>query len=537
MNRTLLLALASAAVCGEAFAQSNSRGPGYDAALSNISSPRAYGRRGAAHPGGEVGLAFQNQLCNPGSIPIEWRAPMLADHPFFSFMVARLDATRIVQVSDWSYCKHAFLSLNSPSTCGGSCVQPPAGGSQLGVRCSDIYSNGNNGDRNYLGPPEEIDPWLGNWRPVGSYFDRGDPDVGVPGNTDGARSTINVGTDAVKNRVTVRENEVLGVPSGNLFFQIQVVCQGEPASNRANNTMSRPFNLTWNGTAWSANTTGLPAATTGTILTRWPGAQIDSAGNGNDDGRFLIASKITGPVNGLWHYEYAVLNLDNHRGGAGFRLPVCPTARVQNLGFRDIDTNALNNWTATVGNGEIAWTAPSTNPQNWNMLFNFWFDSDAAPSSGSATIDQARIGAGALSFAVPTQVPGLQHGVYTGIGCGAPGLELRANGVPSAGNTGFAIDMVGAPNMGALVFYSFAGGNVPVAPGCTQWLDTGLIGAHGFMLLDGSGNSSIPLGVPVGFAPLDLHWQAATILPSGPLFGSYGLSNGLLVRLAGSTCQ
>jgi hypothetical protein len=536
MHRSSLLLVATLVATADLSAQSNSRGTSYDGALSNISSPRAWGRRGAAHPNGEVGVSFQNQLCNPGTVPIEWRAPMLQDHPFFSFLVVRLQNDRLIQVSDWSFCKHAFLSLNSPSSCGGTCVQPPAGSAQLGVRCSDIYSNGNNADRNYLGPPAEIDPWLGNWNPVGSYFDRGFPDVGAPGNSNGARSTITP-TDAVMNRVTIQEADVLGAPSGSLFFQIQVIHQGEPASNRDNNVMSRPFNLNWSGTSWSASTTGLPTATLGTALTRWPGAQIDMAGNGNDDGRFQIACKVTGPTNGLWHYEYAVLNLDNHRGGAAFRLPVCSTGRVLNLGFRDIDKNALNDWTVTVGNGEIAWQAAAGNAHNWNQLFNFWFDSDVGPVAGQATIDQARVGPGALSFAVPTQVPGLQHGVYLGDGCGTPGLELRSNGVPSAGNSSFAIDVFGAPNTGLFAFFSWATTALPVAPGCTQWLDTGVLGTHGFLLTDGSGRASIPLGVPAGFAPADLNWQAATLQTGGPLFGSFGLSNGLKVRLAGPTCQ
>ena len=535
MTRTTCILLAATAICGDLLAQSNSRGPGYNGALYDISSPRAWGRRGTTYPGGEVGVSFQNGLCNPGSMTIEWRAPMLEDHPKFSFMVARLQNDRVIQVSDWSYCKHAFLSLNDPGTCG-TCTNT-ASAQQMYVGCSDVYGNGNNGDRNYLGPPAEIDPWLGTWNHTGSYFDQGDPNVGAPGNNDGARSTINTNSDPVKNRVTIKEADLQAIASGSLFFQIQVIHQGEPAVNRDNNIMSRPFNLNWSGTAWSANTTGLSGATHGSLLTRWPGAQLDTAGNGNDDGRFLVASKVTGPVNGRWHYEYAVHNLDNSRGGATFRLPVCSTGAVENLGFRDIDQNLLNDWTATVASGEIAWSAPANNPQNWNMLFNFWFDSDVAPIAGSASIDQARIGAGALTVAVPTQVPGLQPSVYLGAGCGTPAVDLRANGIANAGNAAFAIEVTSAPATGVFAFYSFAPANVLVAPGCTQFLDSGSLGTHGFLLTDGSGRASIPLGVPAGFAPTDLFWQAASLQTGGPIFGEFGLSNGLQVRLAGTGCQ
>jgi hypothetical protein len=534
MSRTSCLLLAVAAICGDLLAQSNSRGPGYNGALYTVGSATYYGRRGSGYPNGEVGVAFMNGLCNPGSIVIEWRAPMLPDHPKFGFMTAKLQNDRMIQISDWSYCKHAFLSLNDPGSCG-TC-QNTASANQMYIGCSDVYSAGNNASRDYLGPPEEIDPWLATWNPIGSYFDRGDPDVGPPNNTNGVRNTINVGTDNVKNRVTMKEADLVGAANGSLFFQIHVLHEGEPAINRGNNIMSRGFHLNWTGSTWQA-TTATAGATHGSLLTRWPGATITMGGNGNDDGRFEIAVKVTGPTNGLWHYEYAVHNVDNARGGASLHIPVCSTGRVQNLGFRDIDQNALNEWIGTFSGGEVVWTAPANNPHNWNQLLNFWFDSDVAPAAGTATIDQARIGAGALAVAVPTTVPGLQHGVWLGNGCGAPPLELRANGVPSAGNASFAIDVIGAPATGLFAFFSFGAGNVTLAPGCTQWLDATLLGTHGFLMTDGAGLASIPLGVPAGFAPMDLRWQAASLITGGPIYSTFGLSNGLLVRLAGSTCQ
>lgn len=532
MMRTLLFTCALAAAIGDLAAQANSRGPGYDAQLSEISNARAWGRRGAAYPNGEVGVSFQNQLCNPGTMNIEWRAPMLPDHPKFGFLVVRAVDGRLVQVSDWSYCKHAFYALSSPSVCGGTCQS--TNGSQLGVSCSDIYSNSNNASRTYLGPPAEIDPWLGTWNPVGSYFDVGDPQSGL-GPADGVRSLSTSGFDSVKNRVTIREQDLVGATSGSLFFQIFVICEGEPVANRGDNIRSRPFNLNWSGTSWSASTTG--TSTYGSVLSRWTGAQLGMGQNGNDDGRFEVAVKVSGPVDGKWRYEYAVLNIDNSRGGATFRLPVCDGASVTNLGFRDIDQDPLNNWTASVANGEIVWSAPAGNPHNWNQLFNFWFDSDVAPVAGAATIDQARMGAGALSLTVPTQVPGLQPAVNLGAGCATPSLTLVANGVPSAGNTAFGLNVLGAPNTGLFAFYSFGGANSVLAPGCTQFLSNATVGTHGFLFTDAAGRATIPLGVPAGFAPTDLYWQAAQLEANGPLFGTLGLSNGLLVRLSGTGCR
>jgi hypothetical protein len=551
MTRLPCLALATAALVADLSAQSNERGAGYNGALANISSATYWGRRGAAYPGGEIGVSFQNQLCNPGSIPVEWRSPgsnigntIQTDHPKFGFLVAREVNGRLVQISDWSYCKHAFLSLNSSSVspCLGGCQQPPAGGAQLGIACSDIYSASNNASRTYLGPPAEINPWLGTWSAVGSYFDIGDPaQAGYPATADGLRSLSTSGFDSVKNRVTIREAAIQGGVTSGLFFQIHVIHEGERVENRGNNIMSRPFGLTWTGTTWTASTSG--SATYGSILSRWTGATVTTGSNGGTgtlsdaDGRFAVAVKVTGPVDGLWHYEYLVHNIDNHRGGASFSLPVCPSGRVQNIGFRDIDQNALNDWTSSFSGGQLTWSAPVSNPHNWNTLYNFWFDSDVAPAPGNATIDQARVGPGALSVTVPTTVPGLQPAVWLGAGCGTPATTLAVNAVPAAGNATFALEIDSGATTPVLLLYSMTGGLTNLAPGCDAYLDLLTYGTVGLYLTDAAGTASVPIPVHPAQLPQDLVFQAASLIPNPPLFGLVGLSNGLQVRFASTGCN
>jgi hypothetical protein len=552
MMRTTCLSLAVAAVCTTAHAQTNERGAGYDGALANISSATYNGRRGAAYPGGEMAVTFQNQLCNPGSIPVEWRSPggnigatIQSDHPKFGFLVAREVNGRLVQISDWSYCKHAFLSLNSPSVspCLGGCVQPPASGAQLGVRCSDIYSAGNNGTRTYLGPPAEINPWLGTWPAIGNYFDVGDPaQAGYPLPADGVRSLSTSGFDSVKNRVTIREAEIQGGVASGLFFQIHVIHEGERVENRGNNIMSRPFSLNWTGSTWQASTSGTAAY--GTIMNRWTGATIGYGSNGGTgtladaDGRFAVAAKVSGPVNGFWHYEYVVHNIDNHRGGATFSLPVCAQGRVQNIGFRDIDTDAGNNWTASFAGGQLTWSAPATNPHNWNTLYNFWFDSDVAPTPGNATIDQARVGPGALSLTVSTTVPGQLPAIWLGDGCGAPVSTLAVNGVPDAGNANFALELTSSPSTFVLLGWSSTSGSTVLAPGCTAYLDLATFGVVGLYLTDANGRVDAPIPVNPLSPPTNLTFQGAPLLATAPpVFDLFGLTNGLTVRFASSGCQ
>jgi hypothetical protein len=331
--------------------------------------------------------------------------------------------------------------------------------------------------------------------------------------------------------VTIKEADLLNVTTG-LYFMIHLIHEGEPGTNRNDNTMSRPFGLSWNGSAWTASTSG--SATHGSILTRWTGSTLSTGQNGTDDGRFAVAVRVTPSGAGSSHYEYAVHNIDNARGGATFRIPVCPSARVLGAGFRDIDSNALNDWTVSVGNGEIVWTAPSTNPQNWNSIFNFWFDCDAAPVAGNVTIDQARIGPGGLNVTVATQVPGNLPNVYLGAGCGS--AQLFANGAATVPNPAFALQIQASPNVSAIAFFSTGTANVQLSGSCFQYLDSAGLGTYGILTTNPAGQASIPLPIPATLLPGDLNWQVVTLVSGGPLFGSMALSNGLKVRIAGTGC-
>ena len=390
---------------------------GLDGRLAVVDNLDYYGRRGAAFPNGEAGMAMLNEMCNPGSVVIPWQAAMQPNHPKFGFLIVRESNGRMEQISDRSYCKHAFVSTNYSGPCG-TC-QNPGTGSVMGINCADTYGSGNNADRNWLGPADEIDPWLGTWNPVGSYFDRGDPDVGPPGNNNGARSPSYSGPDEVKNRVTVKEQDLL-VPGANYFYGIHLVHQGESVSNRGDNLASRGFTPSGSASGWTFANNQV-GQVWGSILQHWQGAMLDSGGNGTDDGRFFVAVKATSLGGGQFHYEYAVHNVDNSRGGASFRVPVDPSAVVTNFSFGDIDDNALNNWVgARVGN-EVVFTAPAGNPLNWNTIYNFGFDCNVAPGGGLVVLDEARVGPGALSVSVLSQIPG-----------GVPVASVSSVGTPCA---------------------------------------------------------------------------------------------------------
>lgn len=417
-TRLLVGALCVAPVLAQANAV-----PGTDVQIYDVTDIAYYGRQGAAYPNGEAGFMVGHSHCNRGTVNVPWVATngsvMVDTYPRIAFLLARESGGRMVQISGQGHSKHSTIAFNFSN---GPCVPCTAsGGPFFFIGCSDTYSSGINSSQFYLGPNHEIDPWLGTWNPLGSYFDAGDPAVAGAAATDGVRSltgSMVSAFGAVKNRIVVREQELLA--GAQYYAQTQLVIVGEPVGARGNNQCNRPVSITGAGGGWSCAATG--ASAFGSVLTRWSGANWDLGGNGADDGRFLVASKVTNPAAGSWHYEYAVQNVDNSRAGATIRIPVDPSATIAGVGFRDVDGNALNDWTWTRTATELVFAAPAGNALEWNTFYNVWFDCSVAPGYGAVKVDQARVGPGNLTVDVLSEVPGGQpvaRKESVGSSCGA----------------------------------------------------------------------------------------------------------------------
>ncbi len=536
MSARSALIVALSGVCGAAVAQSNTS-PGLDLRLLDTWSIAAFQRAGA-YPNGVSAIGAWTTCCNPGSVAIQFQAAMNPNHGFIHYIVAREDNGRLEQVSGWSYVKHTFGSNNDNSPCG-SCAGPGRF-SWVEVGCSDTYANSQAVDHFNLGPPEEVDPWLGLWVPQCSYFDHGDPVVGPAQACDSVRSLThtqaNVLNQGVRHQVQVHDAD-LAVPGANYYWQAGYIVPMEGDAVRNDNIGSRQFFPSWGGNGWnmSDGASMLP----GTILQRWNGAVITSSTNGNDDGRCYVAVKVTGPTNGLYHYEYAIHNRDNNRGIGAFHLPVCPDAQVSGIGFHDIDQDPLNQWVGAKVGSEIVWSTVG-NPLRWNSLFNFWFDSDAAPVSGSTlSLDQFDFGPGALTFNVSGTAPlGLYH-ENLGPGCGsATPPVLFASGSPlraTIGNASYVLRSSNNP-AGAMVGFvlTTTPGTTQLGGGCALYSASWAGVLSPFMSsADASGAATMPLPIPnsTAFEGLNLDFQAANIRSGGAYLGAFDLSNGLRVRI------
>lgn len=409
------------------------------------------------HVGSTTAISMSTTACNPGSVIGRWFAAPNNDHPFISQMYCRLHDGRFEQISEWSYVKHSFASTNSPGCVGlGSCVDPN-NFQLLGLNCSDTYGASLNGDRDDLGPPGEINGWTGDWDFFGSHLD-----VGYPPTTPDGRTTTVSPVDSLQFRVHIDDTKLTD-PGARFFAMCHYLHKYEPEDVRENNMSSREIRIS---APPASNTSSISPIQFGTVLQRYDGARLESAANEvggvAHDGRFYVASSVTQNPNGTFHYEFAI---DNHGGNAELRIPLCSTATLANAGFKDIDSNGSNDWAISRQGNELIFAAPIDNAQRWNTIYNFWFDSDAAPGDGAVTIYQGNINPGANgTVTVAADVPGVVREFDRGGRCGGSS-ELSANGPAVIPNPQFVLQASNVPQGAfATLHVNFSGASTAAPP-------------------------------------------------------------------------
>jgi hypothetical protein len=528
-----------------------------DGSLGLLGSSLAYQGRVGTYPSGHVRLSMATTSCNPGQVNLPWLPASDLRHPYIAFLIARLDpgAARLTQISHRSYLKHGFFALsnNQCSTC-----QCGSGGSGdwLGVGCSDTYSTSNNAGN--LAPADDINPWTGVWtpnsQPTGGQSQcprMTDADLTVAGASYyycaqyvfPSWTQTSIGASCTSGGSPIPQPAT--APTGFLC---------EPDANRENNLASRQMTISYSG-GGTATFTTTGSQLQGSVLNRWTGATVTSNTNGNpvtgpSDGRIYVAVKVTQITNGRFHWEFAVHNRDNKGGVGVFRIPSCAGANVTNVGFHDVDVpaDASNDWTFANTGTELTWTAPAGNSLRWNMLFNFWFDSDAGPVAGDATIDQATVVGGVNpSFTIPTTVPTGLFNVNLGPGCSSGGpLSLYTTGTPpraTLGNATFGLQCAGLGAGNTVDLYaSFTPGTYGALSPCLVYLGPDLSTAQLFAstVASGFGVASYAASVPndPGIEGLNVQVQCVEWAPGGALAGAVNLSNGLQIRVgnAVSSC-
>lgn len=330
--------------------------------------------------GGIEAFAIGTTSCNIGDTVLLWEAN-INQHPVIGQSIFRLKNGRFEHVGQ-SWLKHGFLALTQ-NECGCGC-QNPGNGQRLGIGCSDPYNAGLNGTQDGLGPKFEVNAFTGEYPYPAT-------DISQTGNSIYKRV-----------QVAITDLEDTTTTSTRYFAEGHYVTPDDSAANNQDNNASyRELRITGSGSTWSASFTGMPATQREQPAIRaWQ--DTDPTVEERDvripgEGLVIVAAKVTGPSGGFWTYEYAVQNLNSDRSIGSFRVPIDPTATVQNIGFHDVAYHSGEpfdgtDWPGVFENGGVSWktvdyvTNPNANALRFSTLYNFRFQANVGPQPGGTEV-------------------------------------------------------------------------------------------------------------------------------------------------------
>jgi hypothetical protein len=348
-------------------------------------------------------LALGTVACNIGTTWVNWTGTSnqhpVIDNNLYKYAMVN-GASRFEQVG-MSWLKPATFALSDTLCCTGCQVTD---GSHLGIHCADPRSAPDNGSQSTLAPRWQVN----------------------------AASGVNVTPSAnppysgtVARRCQVRISDLQNTSASVRFFgEAQYVAQDDAAAGNANNNASyREVDVSGSGSAWSfALLPTSPVVREEPAIHAWQAlepdvqlANVDIPG----DGRLVLAWKVTDLGGGTWHYEYALFNLNSDLAIRALSVPKLASVSASNLGFHDIayhdgdgpgdvDFDGTD-WPASVGAASIDWATatfaqnPNANALRWGTLYNFRFDADVPPTSGTLTLSTFKT---AGSVGVQADVPG-----------------------------------------------------------------------------------------------------------------------------------
>jgi hypothetical protein len=365
--------------------------------------------------GTQVGLGVGTTICNAGNVPMDYFRLPDASHPVIPQNLYRMSGgsnnnDRFEQIGQ-AWVKHAF-GPSEDNDCGFGCT-PPGNGTHLGAGCADTYLAKQNAfqddtDFGAMGSRAWINPFTGNF-PVNPR----------PENHTGH---VHTGTS---HRLLVEDNDLNPTmnPGATYYAEVQYLgpqeyawCQTHPGQcNMYNNASYRQYSV--NGTTSFTFAPVGPTVRMTAAINAWTGATITPIEpEPGVDGRGFIAYKVTNPSAGIWHYEYAIYNMNLDRAIQFFTLPLGCGITVSNIGFHappnhpgfpndgTLEDAGFSNaaWSSTQTASALSWSSQTfaqnqnANAIRWGTLYNFRFDADQPPQATNAMIGFFKTGSPVL---------------------------------------------------------------------------------------------------------------------------------------------
>ncbi len=315
----------------------------------------------------------QFQPASPSLYPHEPRD----QHPFLVWNAYRIMDGRIEQLAA-SGTKHAFLTINvnCDLNCGNSNILWPG--------CEDTYGVGNNDTTTYQGPRDEIEASQGLWDSCESFFDPecNDSQSGYAGDW--------------LNRLLV-EPEELDHAAAEYFLDSWYVIQYDVDIW---NTMGYHSINPSQGGSGGYTFNPLGEFTQGPPLSEWvpegrgdpmeahqvievPSLTPDEPYPYNmPQGHLRVLARVHELDNGLYRYNYAVMNYDFDRGVRSFSIPLAEGVNVSETWMGGPPDVLTSPWDQRVTPNAVVFSALDGEHLPWFTLYNFEVVTDTAPVSG-----------------------------------------------------------------------------------------------------------------------------------------------------------
>jgi hypothetical protein len=359
--------------------------------------------------GSQVGLGILTTICNAGTVPVDVFAMPETNHPIIPSNLYRMSGgasnnDRFEQIGQ-SWVKHMFAS-STLNECGFGCTGSDDDETHLGAGCADIYVARQNADADSLTSRAWVNPFTGAF-------------------TSAARDHTGHTHTGTSHRLLVESNDLNTTmnPGATYYAEVQYLgpfeyawCQTHPGEcNMYNNVSYRQFNVT--GTTSFTFAAAAATVRMTPAVNAWTGATINPIEpEPGVDGRGFIAYKVTNPSAGVWHYEYAIYNMNLDRAIQFFTVPLGCGITVSNIGFHappnhpgfphdgTLGDAGFSNaaWTSTQTASALSWSSQTfaqnqnANAIRWGTLYNFRFDADQPPQATNAMIGFFKTGSPVL---------------------------------------------------------------------------------------------------------------------------------------------
>ena len=380
------------ATAAPAAAQCASPTTGPDVICGDVNGVQNYSASGTLEA-----LALGTTSCNIGNQILNW-IQNTVNHPLMTggiFKYKVVGGSGRMEELGISWCKHAFAAFQENVCCTCSVGGDPLL-QLLNPGCSDPYTPARNGTQNLLGPRYQVNPNTGAYNASPPH----------PSGGNNGRIQVNT-TDLEVSSASVRY-------FGEMMY---IALDDARANNNDNNVSYRELSVTGSGTSWTFGTIGSTVRMKGaveawkavdpTVTLQTVIVPEDSTAPYDGTAKLNLLFKTTSLGGGLWHYEYALHNLNSDRAVQAFSIPVPAGVNVTNIGFHDVNYLAGDgelgvnrdgtDWTSTLSGGALTWATQTfaannnANALRFGTTYNFRFDADQPPSAVNLTLTQYKV--------------------------------------------------------------------------------------------------------------------------------------------------